>query len=170
MSKKFLVEKSYYFKVSAYRENFDYNKLPNGDIKYKDLEIAYLKELSKIDMYLRYTVLELSLDIEHFLKRIIVDSVTKDNTDDGHTIVNNFLANNVKTKNSIMQHAKSPYSAGLVTKYINDMPVWVFAEVSTFGDFLFFYSYYYNTKQIKPFIDNKILNEIKTLNTITNND
>ena len=66
-AKSFIENKTYYFKVSAYRENFDYNRLPNGEIEYKDLDFAYLVEMSKIDMYLRYTVLELTLDIEHYL-------------------------------------------------------------------------------------------------------
>ena len=160
---KFLVDKTYYFKISAYRENFDYVKFPNGEIKYKDLDFAYLKELSKIDMYLRYIVLEFSLDIEHFLKKQIVDSVTNDDSDDGYKIVNDFLSNNGKASKNLCSHAKSPYSAELINKYINNMPIWVFAEVSTFGDFLFFYNYYYNLKQTKPPIDNKILNQIKTL-------
>ncbi len=74
-AKRFLTEKSYYFKISAYRENFDYRVLQNGDIAYKDLDFAYLKELSKIDMYLRYMILELTLDIEHYLKRWLIISV-----------------------------------------------------------------------------------------------
>lgn len=104
-AKRFLVEKSYYFKISAYRENFDYRILKNSDISYKDLDFAYLKELSKIDMYLRYMILELTLDIEHYLKRWLINNATTDNNEDGHTIVNNFLSNNQDINNKLSQHA-----------------------------------------------------------------
>lgn len=162
-AKKFLADKTYYFKLAAYRENFDYNKLHNGEIQYKDLEFAYLVELSKIDMYLRYVVLELSLDIEHFLKRWIINDCTNDQSDDGFQLVNMFFENNNTAKTKITGHLKSSYSHDLIQKYINNMPIWVFAEVSTFGDFLYFYQYYCKSKNITYPIDNKILNQIKSL-------
>lgn len=162
-AKRFLVEKSYYFKISAYRENFDYRILKNSNISYKDLDFAYLKELSKIDMYLRYMILELTLDIEHYLKRWLINNATTDNNEDGHTIVNNFLSNNQNINNKLSQHAKSPYCSNLYTKYQGDFPIWVFAEISTFGDFLYFFNYYCNFKNINMPIDNKIINQVKTL-------
>lgn len=162
-AKRFLTEKSYYFKISAYRENFDYRILQNGDIAYKDLDFAYLKELSKIDMYLRYMILELTLDIEHYLKRWLIINVTNDIKEDGHTIVNNFLNNNQDINKKISQHAKSPYCSNLYMKYHEDLPIWVFAEISTFGDFLYFFNYYCDFKNIKMPIDNKIINQVKTL-------
>lgn len=162
-AKEFLSNKSYYFKISAYRENFDYRILENGDITYKDLDFAYLKELSKIDMYLRYMILELTIDIEHYLKRWLIINVTNDVSEDGHTVVNTFLDNNQDIKKKLCQHAKSPYCSNLYNKYQSDMPIWVFAEISTFGDFLFFFNYYCVSKSIKMPIDNKIINQVKTL-------
>ena len=138
-AKEFLTNKSYYFKISAYRENFDYRVLENGDILYKDLDFAYLKELSKIDTYLRYMILELTIDIEHYLKRWLIINATNDINEDGHTIVNIFLDNNQDIKKRLSLHAKSPYCSNLYKKYQLDMPIWVFAEISTFGDFLFFF-------------------------------
>ncbi len=159
----FLKDKTYYFKLSAYRENFDYNKLSNGEIEYKDLEFAYLVEISKIDMYLRYTVLEWTLDIEHFLKRWIVNDCTEDKNDDGYVLVNEFLQEKEIAKKNIEKHSKSPYSYDLIRKYKDSMPLWVFAEVSTFGDFLYFYMYYCEHKKILPPVDKKLLNSIKSL-------
>ena len=162
-AKSFIENKTYYFKVSAYRENFDYNRLPNGEIEYKDLDFAYLVEMSKIDMYLRYTVLELTLDIEHYLKKWIVNNCTKDKYDDGYSMLDEFLNNNTVAINKIHNHSKSPYSKELINKYQNQMPIWVFAEVSTFGDFLFFYNHYCKEKRINAPVDSKILNQIKAL-------
>lgn len=162
-AKEFIRNKTYYFKIASYSKNFDYNKDVNGIDIYKDLDFAYLKELSKIDMYLRYVIMELTLDIEHSLKKWIVQKVTDDINDDGYTIVNSFLQNNRIASKHLNEHAKSVYCEELINKYMQNMPVWVYAEVATFGDFLFFLEYYCNSKSIKCIIDKKILNQIKTL-------
>lgn len=162
-AKDFIKNKTYYFKIASYSKNFDYNKDINGVEIYKDLDFAYLKELSKIDMYLRYVIMELTLDIEHSLKKWLVQNVTNDINDDGYTIVNLFLQSNSIAYNHLKEHAKSVYCEELINKYIQNMPVWVYVEVATFGDFLFFIEFYCKHNNIKSIIDKKILNQIKTL-------
>lgn len=162
-AKEFIKNKTYYFKIVSYSKNFDYNKDVNGVDIYKDLDFAYLKELSKIDMYLRYAIMELTLDIEHSLKKWIVQNVTNDINDDGYTIVKMFLQNNPIALKHLNEHAKSVYCEELINKYMQNMPVWVYVEIATFGDFLFFIEFYCKHNNIKCIIDKKILNQIKTL-------
>ena len=66
----FLQHHNYYLKLASYREN--YKKYSTGDKagQYVNLEFAYLKELSTLDMYLRYLVLQRY--IVSYLKRIFL--------------------------------------------------------------------------------------------------
>ena len=64
-AKKFLQYNNYYFKLKSYANNYPVNPRTN---KYVNLEFAYLVELSKLDMYIRKIVMDMALDIEHFLK------------------------------------------------------------------------------------------------------
>lgn len=68
-AKDFLSYNNYYLKLSSYR--FNYPKFGPGHPKegqYQGLDFGYLQELSTIDKYLRYYVLEMCLDIEHSIK------------------------------------------------------------------------------------------------------
>ena len=62
-AKRFLKYNNYYFKIKSYARNYNFEKK-----KYFNLDFAYLVELSKLDMYTRKIILELSLDVEHYLK------------------------------------------------------------------------------------------------------
>ena len=64
-AKKFLQYNNYYFKLKSYARNYNMNSQTK---KYFNLDFAYLVELSKLDMYIRKIILELSLDVEHYLK------------------------------------------------------------------------------------------------------
>ena len=63
-AKDFLTYNNYYMKLAAFRTN--YEKVDN---KYLNLEFAYLQELSTIDMRLRYIIINMCLDIEHYIKQ-----------------------------------------------------------------------------------------------------
>ena len=45
-------------------------------LEYKKLDFGYLKELSTIDMYLRYIVMDMCLDIEHVIKVRLIKNIT----------------------------------------------------------------------------------------------
>jgi hypothetical protein len=67
-AEKFLMENNYYFKLKSYAKNYDKYVSGKSAGKYINLEFAYLKELSTLDMYLRKFIIKMTLDIEHFLK------------------------------------------------------------------------------------------------------
>ena len=64
-AKKFLKYNNYYFKLKSYARNYVVNPQTK---KYYNLDFAYLVELSKLDMHIRKIILEMSLDVEHYLK------------------------------------------------------------------------------------------------------
>ena len=82
-AKEALSETNNYFKLTAYRKSFEIGT----DGKYVDLEFAYLKDLSKIDMFLRYCLLEMSLDIEHFGKAKFMSYFTDQPEEYGYSII-----------------------------------------------------------------------------------
>ncbi|WP_257877978.1 Abi family protein [Enterococcus faecalis] len=65
-----LLNRTYYFKVTAYRKNFE--KDISG--KYIDLSFVKLADLAKIDMYLRMILSRMIFELEHSLKTLIISS------------------------------------------------------------------------------------------------
>ena len=145
---KFLKNNTYYFKLKSYAKNYNNN---NREHKYRDLDFAYLMELSKIDMHLRKLVLEMCLDIEHMLKTRLVHHCTVNESTDGFDVISKFLDNNYLVKNSIIQKAKvNSISSPLALKYfdkehddLKPIPLWVVVELISFGAFIDLYQFYY---------------------------
>ena len=67
--------------MKSYASNYPIN--PKND-KYVNLEFAYLLELSKIDMYLRKIIMNMSLDIEHVLKTRMLYDISRNEKEDGY--------------------------------------------------------------------------------------
>ena len=103
-AKDFLQKNNYYMKLAAYRSN--YEKCPTGKRagQYKKLDFGYLKELSTIDMYLRY---------------IIIDMCS----------------------------------------------VWVFVELISFGDLLYFCSFYEEVYAVQ-IVNNTLMNTVRDVRNV----
>lgn len=89
-AKKYLITNTYYFKIKSFAKSFIYN--PNTD-KYINVDFEYLIELSKLDMYLRQFIIQLSLDTEHFLKVELINDLTNNPNENGYDIVNELFLN-----------------------------------------------------------------------------
>lgn len=150
-AKEALSKTNNYFKLTAYRKSFSLS----ADGKYLDLDFAYLKDLSKIDMYLRYCLLEMCLDVEHFGKARFMEYLTNEPGEDGYSIIPEHIAwgaiyrmyegVNVIEKNyekAFEKAQKNDYCGDLYRKHKDNMPVWGLLEVIPFGTFVDLYMYF----------------------------
>ena len=136
-AKEFLQNSNYYFKLASYRTNYDKVSAGERQGQYINLEFAYLKELSKVDRYLRYLILKMCLDIEHSLKTILIGDIEKNQEEDGYNIVEIFIKERPQCLHSIKNHSSSEYCKNLIEKYYPNFPVWAFMEVISFGDLVY---------------------------------
>lgn len=148
----YLANNNNYFKIRAYRKNFP--KHPDGALKgqYINLDFAMLKDLAIIDMRLRYTVIHMALDIEHFSKVKIIKAIEQDG-EDGYQIVQDYMdelkrRDEEKSTSShnhllseIMRNMNNPYCGGIIEKYCGEFPVWAFVEIIPLGSLINFYGF-----------------------------
>lgn len=183
-AKHFLEDHNYFFKLSSYRKN--YMKYQKGEKKdtYLDLEFAYLKDLSIIDMHLRHLLLELSLDIEHAIKLTIIRDIETNPHEDGYKIVSKFIEEN----NYQFNYSRSNYCQDLVQKYKDiECPIWAFCEVLSFGELTRLYDLYARSYEgrlpLKPLFiyavrnirnavahNNCLINDLTSKNKYPNNE
>lgn len=150
-AKEFLENNNYYMKLASYRTNYKKRTLGKKAGQYIGLDFAYLKELSTIDMRLRYIVFQMALDIEHYMKVRFLKEIENNPEEDGYRIIQKFIAkdNNFKNLKKIQVHKASAYCKDLIDKYYPYFPAWVFVELISFGEFAFlcdFYSDFYGVK------------------------
>lgn len=176
---EFLSSHNYYFKMKAFAKN--YSTYTNGENKgkYFDLEFAYLQELSKLDMCLREMILNMALDIEHFLKVRLLRDMSENPQEDGYSSVEEFLARQPMVKDDISNKSRDSYCEALIEKYKDLFPVWAFIEVLSFGDLINFCDYYYGNHPTKgifigdlrivKFLRNACAHNNCLINNLTNN-
>ncbi len=161
-ARDFLLHNNYYMKLAAYREN--YAKCTSGQRsgQYINLDFGYLKELSTIDMHLRYHILQMCLDIEHAIKVQLLSRIESNPLDDGYEGVKRFLAgeSSFQTLRQIQNRKSGEYCKDLIARYYPYFPAWVFVEVISFGTLLHFCTFYAETYQI-PFLNNAHMNIVR---------
>lgn len=148
----YLKDNNNYFKLRAYRKNFP--KHPDGENKgkYINLDFAELKDLSIIDMRMRYVFIQMALDIEHFAKVRLLHAI-EDSSDDGYQIVEDYIEE-LKTKDELnsshhydalqselIRNKDNPYCGGIIDKYDGCYPAWAFVEIVPLGTMIHFYGF-----------------------------
>ena len=150
---KFLEESTYFFKVKAFAKNYD-----KKDGKYMDLDFAYLKELSTLDMYLRKEILNIALDVEHYLKVWLIRDLSGRDEADGYSIIEKFFQYNPNIKENI--EIKSQKS---VCKDLSEAlkekgyALWNVVELLSFGDFCELYYLYCREYHVKSKVHDLLL-------------
>ena len=166
-ARDFLAHNNYYLKLASYRTL--YEKCPQGSCRegqYQNLDFGYLKELSTIDMHLRYIIVEMCLDIEHAIKVRLVNAVTQNSDDDGYQLIKLYLKDedsNFTILKSIRSHKSGEYCKDLIEKYYPFFPIWVLVELISFGDLLHLCRFYEKTYKCSLIPDNKFMNTIRDL-------
>jgi abortive infection bacteriophage resistance protein len=160
-AKSFLEENNYFYKLYAYRKNYD-KYHGNREGQYQNLEFAYLQELSTLDMYLRYFIVKICLDIEHTIKVKLLHDVETNNQEDGYQLTRRFIAKYPKVNEKINRQKAASYGEELIDKYYPFFPVWVFVEVISFGDLTHLCAF---NKEIygREIFENKFLNSVRDM-------
>ena len=141
---QFLYESNYFFKIKAFCKNYPKYIQTNSSKKgqYINLEFAYIKELSTIDAIFRKIVLDMVLDVEHFMKVQLIRDISENENEDGYTIIDSFInTQRPYLIDEIKSKSKNSYSNELINKYKDQFAIWNFIEIITFGDFISLYEF-----------------------------
>lgn len=142
---RILSEQDHYFRLAAYRVLFPKRIGGAHDGEYAGLDFGHLVDLAGIDQELRGFLLPLTLDVESAAKTKLVERITEDPGEDGYSIFADYLAHlnhadRNRRKGEISRLENDAYLGPLVARYpIDEMPAWVFLELSSFGAFTNFY-------------------------------
>ncbi len=151
-AEKYLQNNNNYFKLRAFRKN--YERIANGPNagKYIGLDFAMLCDLATIDMHMRYTILQIALNNEHFLKVKLLRKMEV-NGEDGYAVVTDFfnhLQSEDRKRNThhytqltdeLKRNQGNPYCGGLISACSDGYSVWAFIEVISLGMLLRFYKF-----------------------------
>lgn len=85
-------DRTCHFKLAAYRVLFDKRVGGERDGEYVGLDFGHLRDLAAIDHMLRYTLLPMTLDVEHFAKAELMRGPTERPEEGGYSIVGDYLA------------------------------------------------------------------------------
>ena len=185
-AEKYLRDNNNYYNLISYKHNFERYLIDGKFIdKYIELDFAYLKDLSIIDYRVRLLLFKMIIDIEHYLKIRILNLIETIDEENGYRIVNMYLEKDFydkrfpkKVHNSIFKKVGSDYYKKIFFKYdidknkkLENIPIWEFLEVITFGELVNFYEFFSNEYKLDKEIKNIfILREIvKLRNAVAHN-
>lgn len=142
----YLTDRTYFFKIAAYRVLFQKRIGGSRDGQYIDLDFGYLKCLASLDRNLRYSLLPLTLDVEHAARTKLVRIATTRGDEDGYSISSDYFtqlssSERRRRENEIAMLSHDSFVGDLIRKYgrLEEMPLWVLMEVLSFGSFASFY-------------------------------
>lgn len=141
-ARTFLAEHNYYFKLKAYAHNFDQYKDPDKDNRYINLDFAHLVDLSKIDAEFRKTILNMCLDLEHYLKVRMLNHCTMVD-EDGYEIVKRLFAMQPDLKDEIEKKVNTSTCHQIIAKRKDTLAIWNIVELISFGPFIDLYNLFY---------------------------
>lgn len=103
-------------------------------------------------MYLRKIILELTLDVEHYLKVRLMDDLSNNPKEDGYNIVKTFLEYHSNARDDIQRKAgKYSFCSDLAENHLDEykdiksLALWNIVELLSFGNFIELYEVYYQT-------------------------
>ena len=176
--KNYLMFNNSYYNVLSYEGNFERYYI-NGVFvdRYIDLDFAYLKDMSIIDLRVRFLLLDMILDIEHYLKLRILNMMYAIEQEDGYRVVNLYLENDYNNEkrlhSSIRKKAFNSYHKKMFSdidmdddKKLEDIPIWNFLEIVTMGELVDFYDFFTREYDLK--IDKEYVHMLRDIVRLRN--
>ncbi|WP_242367880.1 Abi family protein [Lactobacillus intestinalis] len=142
--KYYLKQKNYFYKLIGYVKRF------NGDDKKIIDSFEKLIDISTLDMELRYCLLPLCLDIEHWIKTYILRIVTNDPNEDGYNIVNQVINSDTNPEDFKRKLFSSVSYYDMNQEFViqpeydefyHNPPIWIILEISSIGKLRSFIKY-----------------------------
>lgn len=175
----YLKENNNYYNVTSYKNNFVKYQCGELEGKYIDLDFAYLKDLSIIDYRTRLVLFKMIIDIEHYLKIRILNTIEEIPEEDGYKIVNLYLEKDFndierpkRVHESIRKKVTNEYYQKIFSKYdldkdtkIENIPIWEFLEIITFGELINFFDFFTKYYSLD---DNKYIFILREVNKLRN--
>jgi abortive infection bacteriophage resistance protein len=140
----FLTESTYFFKLKAFDNKFDKDSSGN----YFNLDFSFLQDVSTIDYHIRQCVIQLTSDIEHCLKVRFNTLLMRQSTEDGYSIVQDFIQHETDfyrhqlNKEFSLDLKSSAYTGAIIDKYGTNPPAWLLWEVCSFNTTNAFYKFF----------------------------
>lgn len=144
-ARDYLGQHNNYFKLTAYRKNYDKHPAEENKDKYINLEFAYLVDIAVIDMQLRYRIVHMALDLEHHTKLQLLRKMDEYN-EDGYQVVQDYIDSLDEKQRKIFdseinRNKGNIYCGDIIAKYEGAFPIWAFIEIVPFGRLVAFYGF-----------------------------